>query len=338
MTFKSAYLKLSLFYTLIIMIVSVGFSLALYKISTDELGRGLNRQTRALREMPIGNNPTPLPWQELENIRLQQQASSAARLRIYLIDFNLLILIGATVTSYFLAKRTLKPIEESMETQKRFTVDASHELRTPLTAMRAEIEVGLRDKNINLQSARKLLQSNLQEIEKLENLSGALLELAKSQTDLVQDFQTLDIEELIIKAYEKVEKLADQKKIQFKNQLRGIEIQGDERSLVQLFVVLLENAIKYSPQKSYIKIVVKKHDKKAIVSITDQGIGIKAVDLPYIFDRFYRADHSRSKIKADGYGLGLSIAKSIANLHSGNIFVKSQYTKGSTFIVALPIK
>jgi signal transduction histidine kinase len=98
----------------------------------------------------------------------------------------------------------------------------------------------------------------------------------------------------------------------------------------------MDNAIKYSPKASGITISLSASGKQAIIKIKDQGIGIKATDLPYIYNPFYRADHSRSKISAEGYGLGLSIAKQIVDFHQGRIDVESKPNSGSTFIIHLP--
>jgi len=308
MHFKSAYLKLILFYVLIVMIISIGFSVVLYRLSFVELGRGLNRQTRILRELP-GDVFRPPQIEKFEDIRRQQLQESNQRLKIKLIYFNLLILLLSSGLSYFLARRTLRPIENMVLAQNRFTADASHELKTPLAAMRSEIEVNLRDKQLNLLTTKNLLKSNLEEIAKLETLSNALLRLARYQEEAKLTFKDLSLSEIIAASFEKIENLALKKNIKIENKISDLKIKGDKDSLAELFVILLDNAIKYSPKNSKVNIATKEDRNHVIVSIKDEGIGIKQSDLPFIFNRFYRADHSRSKEKADGYGLGLSIAK-----------------------------
>lgn len=332
MSFKLAYLRLTFFYVLIAMTISVIFSLAIYQISSKELGRGLGRQTRFLRELPLNDSITP-QFPNLEQIRIAQLEESNNRLKINLIYYNLLILVLSSIASYFLAKRTLQPIEETMEAQKRFTADASHELRTPLAALRTEIEVSLRDKKLNLPAVRKLLRSNLEEIEKLESLSKALLKLARYQEKEKISLEEVSLEEILVEVYEKIKGLANKKSIDFKNSLQDIKIKGDKESLIELFVILLDNAIKYSPKNSKISMTITKVKNHPLVKIKDQGMGIKSSDLPYIFNRFYRADISRSKEKVNGYGLGLSIAKEIAKIHGGKISVISKPGKGSEFTV-----
>ena len=163
--FKSAYWKLTFSYVLIAMLISIAFSVAIFNISSTEINKGLGRQTRVLRDIPMSDYGSISVVPDLEEIRNEQIRESNDRLKTNLLYYNLLILILATGASYFLAKKTLEPIREMMDEQNRFTADASHELRTPLTAMRTEIEVNLRNKSLNLDESKKLLQSNLEEIE-----------------------------------------------------------------------------------------------------------------------------------------------------------------------------
>ena len=341
MHFKLAYLKLTLFYVLIVMAISVIFSISIYQLSSSELNRGLGRQTRVLRDIPMMNFGQNNQIPDFEQLRLDQLNESNSNLKMNLIYFNLLILGLSAFASYFFAKRTLQPIEEAMNAQNRFTADASHELRTPLTAMKSEIEVSLRDSKLDLDNAKKLLGSNLEEIEKLESLSNALLKLARYQEIAKTDLSEASLEEVVVEAYEKVTSLAEKKSIQIvchpelDSGSSHIDIKGDKQSLIELFVILLDNAIKYSPDNSKVFITIEKDNKYALVRIKDRGVGIKASDLPYIFNRFYRADTSRNKEKINGYGLGLSIAKRIVELHKGTISATSRPGKGSEFVVKI---
>lgn len=317
------------------MLVSIIFSVVIFRVSSNELNNGLNRQTRALRQLGDGNLfPTPLS--DLDDSRISQLESSNHNLKINLIYLNFGILILSAFGSYFLARYTLEPMEKAMEAQNRFSADASHELRTPLTAMKTEIEVNLRDKNFNLKEAKSILKSNLEEISKLESLSNALLQLARLEETKVEDFEKVFLKKIIQEVQRNFEPLAYKKAIVLETNLRNLQIRGDTQSLKQLFSILLDNAIKYSSKKSKIKLSLKKTDHKVLFKIQDQGTGIKASDLPYIFERFYRADTSRSKEKTDGYGLGLSIAKQIVDLHKGKIRVFSTPGEGTSFSISLP--
>lgn len=333
MKINTAVLKLTGFYVLVLMVISIGFSFSIYQISSNEIGRGLGRQGQVLRG--FGQRLDNRQLDDFEDLRRQQISESINRLKNNLVYFNLLIFLFSAIGSYFFARWTLHPLERAMEEQNRFTADASHELKTPLAAMRSEIEVTQRDKNFNVADANKLLNSNLEEIEKIEVLSGALLKLAKLDETNRLEFATLNLDQIVVEAYEKVESLAKKKNIDVDAKLINAKIHGDKPSLVELFVILFDNAIKYSHTKSKIKVKLTTDGKHHEVSIKDHGAGIKSFDLLHIFDRFYRADQSRNKVRADGYGLGLSIAKRIIDLHNGKIIAKSVPGKGSEFIVIL---
>lgn len=330
--YELAAIKLSVFYVLIAMAISVSFSIALYNISTKELGRGLGRTFRVINQC----SPEKLPpgFENLEHARVEQINEINGNVADRLIYFNAIILIISSALSYFLAKKTLHPLEQAMESQQRFTADASHELRTPLSAMRAEIEVSLRDKTLTKDEAIKLLGSNIEEIAKLESLSDALLKLARYQNVKIELKQT-NISDVIIEAYERLKSLADKKHVKFDTELKELKILGDKGSLVELFVILIDNAIKYSNTHSKIEIKTAVEGGNVVVAVKDQGFGIESSDLPHIFDRFFRADNSRAKNKINGYGLGLSLAKQIADLNEAQILVKSALGKGSEFRVIL---
>jgi len=164
---KSPYLRLTLFYVLIVMTISMLFSFVIFNLSSKELDSGLGRQSRVIWN--IGqNNGMMTPFSDIDQIRQNQLSESEDNLRDNLIYWNLIILILSSFLSYFLAKSSMRPIEDALYSQNCFTADASHELRTPLTAMKTEVEVALRDKEMSLADAKKLLESNLEEIEKLE--------------------------------------------------------------------------------------------------------------------------------------------------------------------------
>ncbi len=334
MEFKSAIWKLTGFYVLIAMAISIIFSVVLYQFSSRELDTALTRQNRRFQTMPmIGFQLNSSRLRQFENTRLEQLETSSNNLKLDLLFFNCLILFLSGGASYFLAKRTLHPIAKMMDMQNRFTADASHELRTPLTAMKAEIEVFLRDKNLKLDDAKKLLGSNLEEISKLETMSNDLLSLAQYGNAKEIPKTKVDLKKAAEEAYGKVEALAKRKGITFEFNLQDTEVLGDKQSLVHLAVILMDNAIKYSPKNTKAAVTLKNDHGHAVLEVKDQGAGIKESDLPQIFNRFFRADISRSK---EGTGLGLSIAKKITESHSGTIHVESD-SSGSVFTIKLPI-
>jgi signal transduction histidine kinase len=333
--FHSAVVKLTLWYLFIIMLISFCFSLALFSVTNQDLQLNLRNQGDAFMRLA---GPLGIPRQAFEAARQTAFIELQHRELLNLLRFNLAVLALGGGASYFLARRTLRPLEAAMEAQGRFTGDASHELRTPLTAMRTEIEVALRQPKLSSSEARDLLKSNLEEVVKLENLSQSLLQLARFGAHEGEfERHEHDLSEPLKDAVMRTEKIAAIRGITIDAKLKHVLIYGNSASLTELFATLLDNAVKYGNQEGTINIVMKSSSKEATVTITDNGLGIKAKDLPHIFDRFYRSDTSRSKDIADGYGLGLALASQIAAAHHGSINATSIEGEGSTFTIHLPI-
>lgn len=336
--FRSACIRLTFWYLLIILALSATFSVALYRVSVDELNHSLDRQTVLLRTPPY---MTRMP--DLDDInRIRQEQIDESRLRIIynLIYFNVSVLILGGVISYLLARRTLQPIEEALEAQNRFTADASHELRTPLTSMKTEIEVALRDEGLSVAESKELLRSNLEEIAHLEALSSSLLKLAGQAGTLTPDLiQSCSLHDVVAKAISDVSAKAQAAQIEIVDKVQeNAMMDGEPWSLTELMTILLDNAIKYGKPDTKVRVFAYTEGKFAHFVIRDSGIGIKASDLPHIFERFYRVDSSRSKKRVEGYGLGLSIAKRIVDMHHGKIEVESKIGTGSVFSVKIPLE
>lgn len=343
--FHSARVKLTAWYLLIIMFISASFSVAIYKVLASELDR-VERIQRLRMERSFSERVRilPLPGTGVEPTRPffldpDLVAETKSRLIFILILTNTAILGGSFAAGYFLAGRTLMPIKQMVDEQNRFVADASHELRTPLTSLKTEIEVNLRDKGLVLEDAKKLLESNLEEINNLQVLSDDLIRLARYESGE----NGLTIEEVNLfsvtdEAVKKVANLARNKKITIENKVADHTIFGSKSALTELFVILLDNAIKYSLPKTTVILDSEKTDGHIFVRVIDQGVGISQEDVPHLFDRFYRVDESRSKSAAPGYGLGLSIAKQIIERHKGTVRVQSKLNEGTTFTVQLPIK
>lgn len=342
--FNRARLKLTLWYLLIIMLISLSFSFVIYRFLTSEINRALRmeklrqqgqafskRQFFIQFDEPAGQEIIVAP----PNSEVLEEARDRILLMLVVINFGILGLSGAA--GYLLAGLTLKPIKVMVDEQNRFITDASHELRTPLTSLRSEIEVNLRDKNLTLVEAKKLLESNLEEVNNLQYLSDNLIKLAQTHKFTGIKFENVSLLKLSESAVKKVEKLANKKKVQIDNTVEDINIKGDRPSLIELFVIFLDNAIKYSTENTKVNLSTKKSGNKVLLEIKDQGTGIDKKDLPHLFDRFYRADRARTKQDADGFGLGLSIAKQIIDKHKGSIEVKSIVNEGTIFTIALPV-
>lgn len=329
----SAAFKLTLWYLALIMLLSVSFSTILFRISSNELVVNARRQDPLFDQLQRGG------FFVYQDTRSQQITEAREHLRTNLVLFNLTTLILGGIASYLLARRTLRPIEEAMDAQARFTSDASHELRTPLAIMETELEVVLRDKNPDPKELRRILESNLEEVIKLKLLSQQLLRLANQDGEALL-IEQVSLNDVVTEASERATVMADAKSITIKNKLsrQPLIVRGDRTSLVEICLILLENAIKYSNPDTAITATVRIIDGWATMTIADQGQGIRASDLPHIFDRFYRSDASRSKKHVEGYGLGLSIANQLVKAHKGTITASSEIGKGSTFQIKLPIE
>lgn len=334
--FETTRLKLTAWYLVIIMTISLLFSLAIYNRVNSEFTR-FERVQMIIRErqelgLPVRKfqiaHPPDLDPKLIQNARIRLITSLGV--------INLAILGISGAAGYFLAGRTLRPIKEMVDDQNRFIADASHELRTPLTSLRSEIEVGLRNKTMTLAEAKQLLASNLEETIHLQTLSDSLLELAQSGKQNGKDMTDVSISECIDTAVKKMNGQIKKKGITIKRTGETAMVRGIADRICELLVILIDNAVKYSPKKTTVTIGVKKLDGSAQIKISDQGYGIDEEDLPHIFDRFYRVSKSRSKEEIPGYGLGLSIAKKIIDDHNGKITVASKVNKGTTFTVKLP--
>lgn len=328
--FGSAILRLTGAYLGILMAISFAFSVAVYQVSVAALDESLHLQVRAIQEQPRFR-VLARPF-NLDQLIEEQLIEGRQRIMVNLFGANIIVLVAGGAASYWFAGRTLRPIERALEAQTRFTADASHELRTPLASMRAEIEVALRDKKLSIKEARELLQSNLEETDRLHHLAQGLLTLSKYQTGEQVPMSDVSLKVVAEEARERLGGKIAKAKIMIQGEAT---ITGDRESLISLFVILLDNAIKYSDPPAEVTVDIKKQGRKAHMTVTDNGKGINAADIPHIFDRFYRGDSSRSKL-TKGYGLGLSIAQQVVEMHQGAISVKSQIGKGTTMSISLP--
>lgn len=310
------------------MTVSVLFSVVIFEVATSEIRMRLEGFESGMQRSLVEFTPRN---EEILNLRTVEVNKTKTNLAIELVYINTLVLIAGGIVSYCLARRSLRPIEKAHEAQSRFTSDASHELRTPLAVMQTEIEVTLRDKNTTKQELRDALASNLEEVEKLSKLSEMLLSLSRLEHNKLQ-LKTINLSKITGNIVDDLKIPIARLKISGKKQLLAI---GNETAIEDLIKILIDNALKYSPEDSLILIELSKSEHGPKFDITNTGPGIKPDKLEHIFDRFYRADTSRTGGKKSGYGLGLALAKNIVELHNGELSVNSIANKKTTFTFIL---
>ena len=256
-----------------------------------------------------------------------------------LIFFGWLALIIAGVIGYILAGRAIIPLKEAYEKQKQFAADASHELRTPLAVVMASADLLLADPSIQEPFLKEVISDVKSEVKKMSKLVSDLLLVARSDNNALKvKFQKIDLGNLLKQNVRMMTPLAEKKEIQLiGNEFKKCIIIGDEQKIKQLILILVDNAIKYTPNGGKVIVRLEKFDAaKAIFSVQDSGIGIAPEDQAKIFDRFFRVDKVRSR-GMGGNGLGLSIATEILRLHEGKISVESEPGQGTKFTVELKI-
>ncbi|BAZ44161.1 histidine kinase [Chondrocystis sp. NIES-4102] len=251
-----------------------------------------------------------------------------------------LILIG--LGGFWLTQKAIEPIEASFLQLKQFTADASHELRSPLTAIKASVDV--------MRSHPERVHPK--DVKKLQAIAGAAVQMNQTLEDLLflartdadpnipleaRQLAPVYLNQILQNCFVLLEPLANDKQIVFQSKFRDeIIIAGDTAQLSRLFSNLLENALQYTPEEGRVSLDLYKHNRVAVVSVRDTGIGIAADQISKVFDRFWRANKARS-FRQGGTGLGLAISAAIAKRHGGKISVTSEPNIGSCFIVRIPI-
>jgi heavy metal sensor kinase len=232
----------------------------------------------------------------------------------------------------------LERLEAAFKRITQFTADASHELRTPVALMRTTAELSLRKPRLEAEY-RDALTQILKELETTSLLIENLMLLARADSGAeAHQFAPIDLVATLRETCCHGRTLAGPKGIQFTEELGNgpILVRGDMHGLRRLFLILIDNAVKYSPAGGKVTVSLSSTDGFAVAEVRDTGIGISETDLPHIFERFYRADKARSR-EMGGAGLGLSIGRWIAEAHGGMIEVKSTFRQGSVFRVRLPL-
>lgn len=344
--FHSARLKLTAFYFASLVLFCLLLTFGARAFTNHELDRGdVAQRSIAHRifqqyfdqdQSDTGGPTVGQPFggdQYFANHQAQQADTTRQRITRDFVWIDAGLLAAGALLSYWYAGRTLKPIEEAHEQQKRFTADASHELRTPLASMRLENEVFLRQKDFTEAEARDLIASNLEEVARLEKLATNLLALNQYEQVAV-DHAPVVVTELVAEAVTRVQRSPVAKNVQFKQDVIPARVDVNRESLIELFTILLDNAVKYGPKRGKVEVAGRMVGEHYEVRVRDHGPGIAEEDLPHIFERMYRGDKARST-KVSGHGIGLSLARQIAEANEATLVAHNASGGGAEFVLTL---
>ena len=250
---------------------------------------------------------------------------------------SFLALLTAIALGHAVSGGIVEGMQKAYYKQRQFAADASHELRTPLSVIMASADLLASDPSIESPFLKQVLQDLKDEVKKMSNLVGSLLQIARSDNNAepmnVQEFDLIaDMEQLA----RKMQPLAEKKQISLSLNATGVAMyKGDEQKIQQLMLILVDNAIKYTPEGGKVLLSFDGRRGSSVhFSVQDNGIGIAREDMEKLFERFFRVDKARSR-SMGGNGLGLAIAKSIVEAHHGRIDVESELGKGTTFRVII---
>lgn len=285
--------------------------------------------------MPFSNNSNDYILQVF------QQVTTERSIITYVISFLFLIGLGSIAVlvpiSYFLAGKSLQPIKDTFEDQKKFIANASHELRTPLTVIQTNVEVLKLKEEEQIKDNMKWLNNIASEGETMAKLISELLLLAQAENQqLLIDKEVFDLSSMCQQMVDLMTELANEKGIELSDNISpGIQYRGDEERLKQAVRILVDNAIKYTPEGGKVQLCLSPGKRHLLIDVKDTGIGLTDEDKAKVFSRFYRVDDARNR-ETGGVGLGLNIADYIVKKHNGKIKIESIPNKGSTFSIVLP--
>jgi signal transduction histidine kinase len=254
---------------------------------------------------------------------------------------SLLFLILMSGAGYIMARKAMEPIKQSFERQREFVADASHELRTPLSVLLTSVDAVQRDEVSQMSLfSQQVLADMKDEINKMSKIVSDLLTLARADVAVLNLLKRqFDVVMVAGQCVRSLQALAQKKNIDLSLEAPGqVLVYADKERIGQLILILLDNAIKYTGERGFVRFVLQmqsRGSRELILRVQDSGIGIQPEYHDLIFERFYRVDKVRSR-EVGGTGLGLSIAKWIVEAHGGTIRVESQVGHGTSFIVTLP--
>jgi len=264
-------------------------------------------------QIDLNLTSTSLLQQFVTNQRSDDANRTLADLAVTLTVTGLATLLIGYFISDFLARRAIKPVREAYEKQRQFIADASHELKTPLAVIDANLEAETTEAKPS-----KWLKNISTETNRMSQLINSLLDLARLDiTDDIKQVDDVDVSKTVSDVYESVKQLASKRGLKLTKKLAKVTVRSDELKIRQILMVLLENAIKYTDDDGKIMVTAEDSGKQVVISVANTHA--EKIDADKLFDRFYRADSSRT---SDGHGLGLSIAQALAGSIDGTIDAK----------------
>lgn len=303
---------------------------------TDERGA----QTKVMMTAQTVFNP-PLPLQTVyvgKDVTAMYNGMEKATSALAIL--GVIALVFAAGVGYILSGGAMQPVREAYERQRQFAADASHELRTPLAVVLASADLLRSDTSITSPFLKQVIEDVRDEVKKMTKLVGDLLTVARTDGKANQlKIARMDIVAAAQQTVRIMRPFAEKKDIVIEEALpKKAELYADEQKIRQLILILVDNAVKYTPEHGHIKVCVAPPERGEVhLSVSDTGIGIQPEHRERIFDRFYRVDKARSR-RMGGNGLGLAIAREIVEAHRGKISVESEIGKGTVFHVLLKEK
>lgn len=309
--FFQARLKLTVLYTSILAVILLGVSFIIY---IDFYRDFLEEQHH-----PIG----------FVSHEMIQGTPGMVFLGICIVDLFILLLVAWL--SYVFAGYTLRPMQQAIEAQKKFSENASHEFRTPLAIMRNDIEVLLRNQNATKELMIETMTSNLEEIHRMTRMTNYLLFLVRSEYHGAPEFSTIDATDMTEKIIQKMQTVAMSHGVSLQKDIeKDLFVAGDLSSFERAILNVVKNGIEHTPKEGVVTLKAFKDKGEVVVQVVDTGYGIEKKDLPHLFERFYKGENT------SGNGLGLSIVKEIINQHKGIVTIESERGKGTLVEIRVP--
>lgn len=270
------------------------------------------------------------------NFISEESQDFQAKIFTLLIVGVLILSIAIGFLANYLAKKSLKPLEESIESQKRFVSDASHELKTPLALIKSDAEILSMSNSENINEYKSFVQQIIKDVNYLDKLTNNLLYIAQlDRGSLVLNLNEFSLNKLVKRIIDRFDKIFENEDIQIDLEVDEVLWVGDEGLFEQALRIIIENSIKYKSKvdSAWVKILVRENMDEIILEVSDNGIGISNEDMQRVFERFYRVSKDRNDI---GYGLGLSILKRICDLMSVKLVFESKVGVGTKVCMKIP--